>query len=119
FDILARVSNVGILAVGMTLVILTGGIDLSVGSVLSLGTVVSAMLLLERGWHPGAILAVPALTLAAGVAAATLAARVLPERSGAGRARWSAAAFAAAAALAGAWSALAAPHGLPIPMVVA
>ena len=47
-DVLAQVSINGILAVGMTLVILTAGIDLSVGSVMSLCTVVCAMLLMER-----------------------------------------------------------------------
>ena len=73
FDILARVSNIGIIAVGMTLVILTGGIDLSVGSVLSLGTVVAGVLLLEHGWTPAAWLAVPALALAGGLLGARLA----------------------------------------------
>lgn len=47
-DVLGQVSINGILAVGMTLVILTAGIDLSVGSVMSLCTVVCAMLLMER-----------------------------------------------------------------------
>jgi len=47
-DVLGQVSINGILAVGMTLVILSGGIDLSVGSVLSLCTVVCAMLLMRR-----------------------------------------------------------------------
>ncbi len=36
-DVLRQVSNNGIIAVGMTLVILTGGIDLSVGSMMALG----------------------------------------------------------------------------------
>ncbi len=48
-DVLAQVSVNGILAVGMTLDILAGGIDLSVGSVMSPGTVVCAILLMERG----------------------------------------------------------------------
>lgn len=48
-DVLGQVSVNGILAVGMTLVILAGGIDLSVGSVMSLCTVVCAILLMERG----------------------------------------------------------------------
>ncbi|MCH8805161.1 MAG: ABC transporter permease [Planctomycetes bacterium] len=47
-DVLSYVSVTGILAVGMTLVILTAGIDLSVGSVMSLCTVVCAMLLMQR-----------------------------------------------------------------------
>ncbi len=40
-----------VLAVGMTFVILTGGIDLSVGSVLALSTVIAAKTL-EMGWSP-------------------------------------------------------------------
>ncbi len=46
-DVLGQVSINGILAVGMTIVILTAGIDLSVGSVMSLCTVVCAMLLMH------------------------------------------------------------------------
>lgn len=41
-----------IVAVGMTFVILTGGIDLSVGSVIAFTTVVSAALVEQRGWSP-------------------------------------------------------------------
>ncbi len=48
-DVLRQVSNNGIIAVGMTLVILTGGIDLSVGSMMALGSVVCAMLLTATG----------------------------------------------------------------------
>lgn len=44
-----------VLAVGMTFVILTGGIDLSVGSVLALSTVVTAVLL-QAGWPVGAVI---------------------------------------------------------------
>ena len=39
-----------VVAVGMTFVILTGGIDLSVGSVVALSTMVSASLVEQRGW---------------------------------------------------------------------
>ena len=53
-DVLRQVSNNGIVAVGMTLVILTGGIDLSVGSVLALGSVLCAMLLTMAGWTTAA-----------------------------------------------------------------
>jgi ribose/xylose/arabinose/galactoside ABC-type transport system permease subunit len=42
---------VGIAAIGMTLVIISGGIDLSVGSVIALSTVVVASLL-NQGWNP-------------------------------------------------------------------
>jgi ribose transport system permease protein len=49
-DILRQVSEKGILAVGMTFVILAGGIDLSVGSVLALAATLSAVMLM-RGGH--------------------------------------------------------------------
>jgi galactofuranose transport system permease protein len=42
-----------VLAVGMTFVILTGGIDLSVGSVVALSTMIAARTL-EAGWPPAA-----------------------------------------------------------------
>src|SRR6185503_8422573 len=60
-DVLRQVSNNGIVAVGMTLVILTGGIDLSVGSVMALGTVVCAALLTDPGWTASSVIAVPVL----------------------------------------------------------
>jgi ribose transport system permease protein len=41
-NIMRQLSEIGIIAVGMTLVILTGGIDLSVGSVLALSAVITA-----------------------------------------------------------------------------
>jgi ribose transport system permease protein len=49
-DILRQVSEIGIMAVGMTLVILTAGIDLSVGSTLALAT--SIMGLCLTTWAP-------------------------------------------------------------------
>jgi ribose/xylose/arabinose/galactoside ABC-type transport system permease subunit len=45
-----------IVAVGMTFVILSGGIDLSVGSVIALTTMVSASLVEKHGWNPGVVL---------------------------------------------------------------
>lgn len=48
-------STRGILAVGETLVILTGGIDLSVGSMLGLASMASAMLLAHHNFSPFAI----------------------------------------------------------------
>ncbi|MEO8804992.1 MAG: galactofuranose ABC transporter, permease protein YjfF [Burkholderiaceae bacterium] len=54
-----------IVAVGMTFVILSGGIDLSVGSVIALSTMVSAALVEKHGWSPA--LAVP-LVLVMGTA---------------------------------------------------
>jgi ABC-type sugar transport system ATPase subunit/ribose/xylose/arabinose/galactoside ABC-type transport system permease subunit len=46
-DILRQVSEKGILAVGMTAVIVAGGIDLSVGSVLALAATLTAWLLMK------------------------------------------------------------------------
>ncbi len=48
-NISRQVAGVGIMSVGMLLVVLTGGIDLSVGSVAALGSVMSAMLIPEHG----------------------------------------------------------------------
>jgi ribose/xylose/arabinose/galactoside ABC-type transport system permease subunit len=45
-----------VVAVGMTFVILTGGIDLSVGSVVALTTMLSASLLEQRHWSPFLVL---------------------------------------------------------------
>jgi ribose transport system permease protein len=50
FNVVRSISEIGILAVGMTLVILIGGIDLSVGSVLGLASVGSAVLLVDNGF---------------------------------------------------------------------
>jgi ribose/xylose/arabinose/galactoside ABC-type transport system permease subunit len=41
-----------VVAVGMTFVILTGGIDLSVGAVVALSTILSATLVQEKHWNP-------------------------------------------------------------------
>ena len=51
FNILRQVSIVGICAVGMTMVILTGGMDLSVGSVIGVSSV-SAALMMSSGISP-------------------------------------------------------------------
>src|SRR5262249_8653169 len=48
-DILRQVAEKGILAVGMTAVVITGGIDLSVGSVLALSATLTAWLLMKGG----------------------------------------------------------------------
>jgi simple sugar transport system permease protein len=50
-----------IVAIGMTFVILTGGIDLSVGSVVALSTMVLATLVEHHGWSPTA--AIPLVLL--------------------------------------------------------
>jgi len=57
-DILRQVAEKGILAVGMTAVIVSGGIDLSVGSVLALSATLTAWLLMHGG------LGLPATALA-------------------------------------------------------
>ena len=48
-NVLRQVAGTGIMAVGMLFVILTGGIDLSVGSIAAVGSVASAMLLNTHG----------------------------------------------------------------------
>jgi ribose transport system permease protein len=48
-DILRQISLIGIISVAMTFVILTGGIDLSVGSILALSTTLAAMALARQG----------------------------------------------------------------------
>lgn len=48
FNVVRAVSEIGIIAVGMTFVILIGGIDLSVGAVLGFAAVGSAVLLVEQ-----------------------------------------------------------------------
>ncbi len=49
--ILQQTAVIAVAALGMTLIIIAGGIDLSVGSIIALGTVVIA-LLLQKGWPP-------------------------------------------------------------------
>jgi ribose transport system permease protein len=61
-DMLRQVSVYGILACGMTVVIITAGIDLSVSSVLALAAVLFAWLLLPMGWP--AFLAIPVVLMA-------------------------------------------------------
>ncbi len=56
-DALRQASVFGILACGMTLVIISGGIDLAVGSVLALVAVSFSLLSIHQGWTPA--LAVP------------------------------------------------------------
>jgi len=60
-NVLRQVSNLGFLSVGMTFVILTAGIDLSVGSIIGLTSIVVAMLMPHGAW-----LAIP-VGLAAGM----------------------------------------------------
>ncbi|RUX33216.1 MULTISPECIES: ABC transporter permease [unclassified Mesorhizobium] len=64
-DVLRQVSTTGLIATGMTAVILTGGIDLSVGSLMAICSVVCAMLLTVPGVTPSAALGVPTTALVA------------------------------------------------------
>lgn len=62
-DILFEYAEYGILATGMTLVILAGGIDLSVGSVLGFAATLFSLLMIGFGWSaPAAVM----VTLMAG-----------------------------------------------------
>src|SRR5215831_8688626 len=74
-DILRQISLIGIISLAMTFVILTAGIDLSVGSVLALATTLAAMLL-TRAWpaasYPSHIARTIAVVLAAAAAAGAL-----------------------------------------------
>lgn len=53
-NLFTNYAHVGVIAVGMTFVILSGGIDLSVGSVLGFTTILLASLIGQHGVHPGA-----------------------------------------------------------------
>ncbi|MBY3153484.1 ABC transporter permease [Rhizobium leguminosarum] len=64
-DVLRQVSTTGLIATGMTAVIITGGIDLSVGSLMAICSVVCAMLLTVPGDTPAFFVGVPAVLLAA------------------------------------------------------
>lgn len=83
-DVLWQVSGIGIIAIGMTLVILTAGIDLSVGSVLSLCSVVCAMLLMDREWTKATVIAVACFALTAGLLARWATVSLISGRNGAG-----------------------------------
>jgi ribose transport system permease protein len=71
-DILRQISLIGIISLAMTLVILTGGIDLSVGSTLALSTALTAMCL-TRAWPNVPYGSHIALAIATAVAVSTLA----------------------------------------------
>ena len=62
-DVLRQVSITGLIATGMTAVIITAGIDLSVGSIMALCSVVCAMLLTVEGWTPAAAMGLPAAAI--------------------------------------------------------
>jgi simple sugar transport system permease protein len=67
-DVLKQASRVMIVALGMTLVIATGGVDLSVGAVIAIAGSVAAQLLVQtHAGLPAAILATLGVSLALGV----------------------------------------------------
>jgi simple sugar transport system permease protein len=69
FNLLIDNAFLLVLAVGMGFVILSGGIDLSVGAVLALSTMVAAWLLQKAHWPPGLVI-VCVLLMGAGFGAA-------------------------------------------------
>lgn len=67
-NLLPWIGLFGILSLGQAFVIITGGIDLSVGSVVALVGIIAAMLLRDAGYPP--LLAIPlALLMSAGIGA--------------------------------------------------
>ena len=64
-DVLRQVSITGLIATGMTAVIITGGIDLSVGSLMAICSVVCAMLLTVPGDTPAVAMGLPMAGLVA------------------------------------------------------
>lgn len=56
-DMLRQISEHGILACGLTIVIISGGIDLAVGSVLGLVAVACALFSIHWGWSAPAVIA--------------------------------------------------------------
>ncbi len=52
FNVLRSASTIGIMAIGMTMVIVTGGIDLSIGSIMAVSAMLTARLITESGVNP-------------------------------------------------------------------
>lgn len=52
FNVLQGMSTIGIMAIGMTMVLVSGGLDLSVGSALAVGAMLTARLMTSHGAHP-------------------------------------------------------------------
>ncbi|QRM57175.1 ABC transporter permease [Sinorhizobium sp. BG8] len=71
-DVLRQVSTTGLIATGMTAVILTAGIDLSVGSLMAICSVVCAMLLTVPGETPAVFLGLPSVSAASLLAGAVI-----------------------------------------------
>lgn len=52
FNVLRSASTIGIMAIGMTMVIVTAGIDLSIGSIMAVSAMLTARLITESGINP-------------------------------------------------------------------
>jgi ribose transport system permease protein len=52
FNVLQGMSTIGIMAIGATMVLVAGGLDLSVGSVMAVGAVLTARLMTYEGLNP-------------------------------------------------------------------
>lgn len=52
FNVLRGMSTIGIIAIGQTMVIITGGIDLSVGSLMAVSSMLTARLITVHGGNP-------------------------------------------------------------------
>lgn len=52
FNVLQGMSTIGIMAIGATMVLVAGGLDLSVGSVMAVGAVITARLMTYEGVNP-------------------------------------------------------------------
>jgi simple sugar transport system permease protein len=99
-NVLSRIAITALPAIGMTLVIISAGIDLSVGSLVSFSSVICAMLLMERNWNRAAGVAVPLFVLFVFVVLFMAAKRVIPRP---GKARWGALLIAVPGAGAAGW----------------
>lgn len=75
FNVLRQVSITGMIAIGMTFVILTGGIDLSIGSLLALAGMVAAIV--AKGTNQNTLSLDTAETVGFGVGAAAIAAMLV------------------------------------------
>lgn len=73
-DMLRQVSVIGILACGMTLVIVSGGIDLSVGSIMALAAVLFSIAAIHAGWP---VLLAVAAAIGAGFACGWVSGRII------------------------------------------
>jgi len=77
FNLGKRIGLYGIISLGAGCLIITGGIDLSIGSVVGLCSTVMAMLLIKQQWHPvAAVAAVLGLGAAIGLAHGLLVTRL-------------------------------------------